>query len=418
MELWRRLILLVSVCAAIWMAKYADLSSVILIKTVDFKELQSKEGKYIGKRMPISEEKQRLLDMPLTEYTDEKTGGRLFQGKNREWEEILQALTTLEEDDRLSKKRSKQKIGKEWSKRLPSDKYPSSYLFFKPDEPPVNFFKDYFKQKHDEIYVSIKEGNKTSYLKLQYRTYSDDNFHFGGGFSNPPNPPTYMLFPYRQYGLYIAMLGLLIYIFIPRQKKHPNAIRYPAWRIVIGDIVAFLMSVPFWAAPFFIVGGSIQVFTVGLPFLFMFWPISFLGIWLMTISAWFASFSLVIMNDRLQISTHKGEREFSYKDMEYFQPIVFKPPKWLIILTWTAALSGRGSAGRALILSSSEHGSLGIRFKNGSDMFISVSDALGTIMLKEFSKIIETLKNAGVQEKKEVREIRSMGLETARLPDV
>lgn len=56
---------------------------------------------------------------------------------------------------------------------------------------------------------------------------------------------------------------------------------------------------------------------------------------------------------------------------EYFQPVVFKPPKWLIMLSWLAALSAKGSmrtgaTGRAMILSSSEYGILSIRFKNGS----------------------------------------------------
>lgn len=405
--------MLVIVCTSIWMAKYADLSPLILIEPVDFAELQGEEGKYMGMRRIITEDRQRLLDMPLTEYTTEKTEGRLFQVEGKQWKEIFQNLITLKEE---------KKVAKEWSKRLPTDQYPGAYFFFKPDESPINAFRNYFKQKHDEVYVSLTEGNKTRYLKLQYRTYSDDDFHFGSGFSNYPTPPTYMLFPYRQYSLYTALSGLLIYIFIPRQKQHPQAIRYPLWRIFLGDVVAMLVIVPFFSFPFFIVGGSTQVFTEGWPFLLFFWPVFFLGVWLLTISAWFASFSLVMMNDRLKFSTHKGEREFSYKDMEYFQPVIFKPPKWLIVLSWLAALSAKGSmrvgaVGRAMILSGAEYGSLSIRLKNGADIFINITDQMGSTALKGFERIVERLKENGVLEKNEVREIRSLGLETVKLPD-
>jgi len=414
MELWRRLILLLCLCIAVWLAKYADLSPVILIETIDFRELQTKEERYMGKRMPITEEKQRLLDMPLTEYTEEKAKSKLFQVEGREWEEVLQKLTILKEDSSLSKKRSKQQIGEEWSKRLPSDQYPGLYFFFKPDEAPVNSMNKYLAKKYDEVYISMLIDGNLRYLKLQYRTYSDDDFHFGTGFSSYHNPPTYMLFPYRQHGLYVALFGLLLYIFIPVPKRHPDAISYPRWRIVMGDIVALLMIVPFFSFPFLIVGGSLQTFTQGWPFLIMFWPISFLGIWLLIISAWFAGFSILMMEDRLVISTYKGGREFFYKDMEYFQPVIFKPPKWLIFLTWTAALSGRGSVGRAMILSGSASGSIGIRMKNKAEIFINITDQMGGTALKGFEKILQKLKENGIQEMDEVREIRSMGLEIMR----
>lgn len=100
--------------------------------------------------------------------------------------------------------------------------------------------------------------------------------------------------------------------------------------------------------------------------------------------------------------------------MEYFQPVIFKPPKWLVILSWLAALSGRGSTGRAILLSSSQTGTIGIRLKNGRDLFIVVTDQMGREALKGFERIIESLRSFGVKELDEVREIRSMGFEVMR----
>ena len=256
-------------------------------------------------------------------------------------------------------------------------------------------------------------------MKAEYRFYSDEDFLIGSGFTNRPTPPTYMLFPYRKYSLWLLLCGFLLYAFLPLRKSHPDEIRYPRWRMVLGDIVALLLSVPFFAFPFFMTGGTLQAFTQGWPLFFFFWPIFFIGLWLWFISAWFASFSLLIGQDAIILSTYKGERKFLFRDMAYFQPVVFKPPKWLIAASWFAALSGRGSAaigaaGRAMILGSSASGSIGIRMRDGSDVFINVTDQMGNNALKGFDTILKKFKANGVEEKDEVREIRSLGLETMR----
>ena len=70
-----------------------------------------------------------------------------------------------------------------------------------------------------------------------------------------------------------------------------------------------------------------------------------------------------------------------------------------------------------MILSGSASGSIGIRLINGADIFINITDQMGSNALKGFERILKKLKENGVQEKDEVREIRSLGLETMKLPD-
>ena len=265
-------------------------------------------------------------------------------------------------------------VAKVWQKRLPSDKYPSKVLFFRPDESPVNSLASQFHHDNDVVYISLTNGNRTEYLQAEYRTYNNEDFLLGSGFINYPTPPIYMLFPYRKYSLWVVLLGLLLYIFLPVQQKNPEAIKYPRWRMVLGDVVSFLMIVPFFFFPFLITGGTLQAFTQGWPLFFFFWPILILGIWLLFISAWLAGFSIVVTDDRLRFFTSKGEREFLYKDMKFYQPVIFKPPKWLIALSWIAALSGKGSSrigatGRAMILSGSASGSIGIQIKKRCGYF-------------------------------------------------
>jgi hypothetical protein len=412
MELWRRLILLFFVCTAILLAKFADLSPLVLVKYIDFAREQKEEGSYMGVRI-MTDEDERLSRLPLNEYIQEKSKGKIFSATSKEWEELLGTVIAVSQE---------KAVAKVWQKRLPSDKYPSKVFFFRPDEAPVNALAGSFKHDNDVVYISLTRGNKTEYLEAEYRTYNNEDFLLGSGFTNYPTPPIYMLFPYRKYSLLLILFGLLLYIFLPVQQKNPDAIKYPRWRMVLGDVVSFLMIVPFFAFPFLITGGTLQAFTQGWPLFFFFWPIFILGIWLLFISAWLAGFSIIVTDDRLRFFTSKGEREFLYIDMDFYQPVIFKSPKWLIALSWIAALSGKGSSrigatGRAMILSGSASGSIGIRLKNGADIFINITDQMGSTALKGFEKILDKLKENGVQEKDEVREIRSLGLETMKLPD-
>jgi hypothetical protein len=412
MELWRRLILLFFICTVILLAKFADLSPLVLVKYIDFAREQKEEGSYMGVRI-MTEEDERLSRLPLNEYIQEKTKGKILPATNKEFEELFVVVTAVSQD---------KTVPKAWQKRLPSDKYPSKVLFFRPDEAPINSLSNQFHHDNDVVYISLTNDNKTEYLEAESRIYNNEDFLLGSGFINYPTPPIYMLFPYRKYSLLVVLLGLLVYIFLPAQQKNPDAIKYPRWRMVLGDIVSFLMIIPFFSFPFLITGGTLQAFTQGWPLFFFFWPIFFMGLWLLSISAWLAGFSIVVTDDRLSFFTFKGVREFLYKDMEFYQPVIFKPPKWLIALSWIAALSGKGSSrisatGRAMILSGSASGSIGIRLKNGADIFINITDQMGSNALKGFEKILDKLKKNSVQEKDEVREIRSLGLETMRLPE-
>jgi hypothetical protein len=411
MELWRRLILLFFICTAILLAKYADLSPLVPVKYIDFAKEQKEEGSYMGVRI-MTEEDERLSKLPLNEYIAEKTKGIIFQASGKDWEKLFGTVISASHE---------QAVAKEWERRLPSDKYPSKVLFFRPIESPVNTLAGYFHHDNDVVYISLNSGNKTEYLEAEYRIYNNEDFLLGSGFTNYPTPPAYIFFPYRKYSLWLVLFGLLLYIFLPVQQKNPEAIKYPRWRMVLGDVVSFLMIVPFFSFPFLITGGALQAFTQGWPLFFFFWPIFFMGIWLLFISAWLAGFSIIVTDNRLRFFTSKGETELLYTDMQYFQPVIFKPPRWLIALSWIAALAGKGSSrigatGRAMILSGSASGSIGIRLKNGADIFINITDQMGSNALKGFERILVKLKENGLQEKDEVREIRSLGLETMRIP--
>ena len=67
-----------------------------------------------------------------------------------------------------------------------------------------------------------------------------------------------------------------------------------------------------------------------------------------------------------------------------------------------------------MILSSSAWSSIGIKMRDGSEVFINVTDQMGSNALAGFDTILKKMRDNGVEEKDEVRQIRSMGLETMR----
>lgn len=412
MELFRRVILLVCVCAAIWLAYLASLEPLVVVRTEDFREKYEKEIRPGSKSSLIASEDRRPSSrLTLSEYISNETKGHLAKVQGKEWAEFFKKVNAFAEG---------QNIGKDWTKRLPNERHPMRILFFKPVEPPLNTVQVNFKKDLDILYLALINGQQTNYLKLEYKQYSNDDFRIGSGFSPYPDPPSYLLYPYRQYSLWIALIGLTLYIFLPRNKK-PVALRYPSWRIVLGDVVSLLLIVTFFTLPILVVQGSMQIFKEGWPLLIFCWPLSLLGIYSMKLSAWFASYQIILLKDRLQLSTYKGDREYLYSDMLYFQPLMFKPPRWLIILMWLAALAGKGAArtggvGRAMILSSSETGSIGISFRDGSYMYINITDQRGKTAFPGAEKILDALKEAGVTEKNEQKVIRSLGFETVGFP--
>lgn len=402
MEPLRRIIFYGCFVLGILLYMYAQLEPVVLVELFNPFENQYSFTKKYAQSLLSETEIQALKDKRLAEIRS-----KTIQIEGSEWEDIYRNLEALQNQRSLNP--DKWNISDKWKKRLPSDRYPSKVFFFKSAEHPVNRVSNYLRYDNDELYLYLISINR--YIKLEYRVYSDDDFHLGSGFSNLPRPPTWILYPSRKIGLILFLMGLIAYIFLPYKTISKDALRYPRWRVIAGDIGVLILIAVFFSLPLFIAGGTVQAFTIGAPITVVMWLISLLGFYSIKISAWYASYQILPLDEGVKIATYKGVSLFRYDEMEYFQPVIFKPPKWLVILTWFAALSGKGGAGRAILLSSSQTGTIGIRLKNGKDLFIAVTDQMGNEALKGFERIIEKLRSFGVKEVDEVKEVRSMGFE-------
>ncbi|MFQ3573721.1 MAG: hypothetical protein SNJ53_03710, partial [Thermodesulfovibrionales bacterium] len=217
--------------------------------------------------------------------------------QGREWLEIYKNLKAH---------RDRNILMDSWKKRLPGDQYPTSSFFYRTTDTPIisisnrlisekTFYLRLAKTKDRED----KTDSLPLMLSLSYVVPTDDNFALGSGYSRYPRPPTWMLYPYRQYSLYIFLFGLASYIFLPVSSISPNAIRYPRWRVISGDIAATLLFFPFFSLPFLISGGLIQAVTVGFPITIPMWLISLLGLYSIKIALWYGSYQIDIKDDGL-----------------------------------------------------------------------------------------------------------------------
>jgi hypothetical protein len=401
MESLRRGILLACICLAVVAAKLAVLKPLIRVQPVDFVEKQKDESKW-------TEEGQRLAGLGLDAYIAEKSKGLLIPVAGTEWERIFDDMKAVEEGSTRNAM---------LRRRVPSDErkyqFVSKSLYYRPGEAPLAGLASRLRAEHDVVYLSLRKGGAVAYLEATLHTFSGVDFRFGTGFSHAPKPPTGFVFPYRPVSLWILLFGLAAYVLLPRRKIEKDALGYPTWRNVMGDIASLLLFVPFFAMPFLIVGGAVQAITQGWILCLIFWPLALLGVWLLRRMAWYASYLIVIRQDAILIKVGKSETIVPLADIAGYHPLILTSPRWLVIASLLAALSGRGSAGvgaagRALVLAGSSYNGLSIDRKDGSSCYLWISDAMGSTALKNAGNLVKTLERAGIPRKKEAVTIRSV----------
>ncbi|MCX6564088.1 MAG: hypothetical protein NTU60_10860 [Candidatus Aminicenantes bacterium] len=405
MELVRRLILLGCVALALWTAKLASLSPLVSVEETDFAKLQEKESRWTDRG-------QYLAQLPREAYIQEVIKNRSRTVSGADWAEFFK--------DTIAAGRGEPTDGA-WTERVGSDdlrwKLTPYKLFFKPGEAPLAAVADAFPVEGGEIFLGLMEGGRPTYLTLKYHRYDDGDFTLGSGFSGSPKPPATFLFPFRKYSLWIALIGLAAYILLPRRKRPPEALFYAGWRIILGDVAAMLLFTTFFGLPLFIIGGSLQVFSQAWPLALILWPLAFVGIWLLRFNAWTASYEILLVPGAIELSTYKEKTNFPFAAMTSYQPLVLRPPRWLIILSWLAALAGRGrqrigAAGRALMIGGSAFSGVGVRMKDGSGAYFWVTDQMGGQALKNAQRMLQMFENAGVPRLDKTKVIESITLPT------
>jgi hypothetical protein len=407
METWRRGILLAGVVLALAMAKFAVLKPLLSLQAVDFAKEQAGERAW-------TDEGTRLKGLPLLEYVAAKTKDAMVSVSGQEWDAVFAGLRAADANEAGARV---------WLERAPADErrwgFSGKWFFFRPSESPVAAIAGRLSADADRLTLEFHRDGEVEYWRAELHIFSSGDFHFGSGFSHSPKPPASFLFPFRKYSLLLVLLGLALYILLPRRRKEKGAIFYPAWRIGLGDFASFLLIVPFFAMPLLIVGGTVQALTQGWMLGLVFWPLALLGVWLLRIMAWYAGYEVDLRRDGVFIRDGHHERMIPFSELAHYRPLDLRPPRWLVWAGLLAAVSGRGSArvgaaGRGLLLAGFSNGGVGLGLKKGSSVFFWITDAMGTTALKNSKKLLPALDRAGVPRLDEVQEIRSVAPPTGQ----
>jgi len=398
-ELWRRLLLLFLGAAGIWLYMYVSPAPLIRIEIVDFEREQQREtsGAYVTDRQV------HLAALPLQEYIDIKTEDSLIDLEGHRWNNFVdQAGATAEG-----------RLPGEWRKRIIPDQLERgsiSYVFFRPDETPISSLIEQVGTFNYPIYLKGQKsgGGEPLYFRMSFITISHDDFYPGSGYGGFYEPPPAFFRPLRTYSYFFILAGLLLYFFLPRPRRGPEAMAYTNSSVIGMDLASVFLFIPFFGLPLFIIGGSVQALTVFLPGTLAFWVIAILALWLVYISSWYASFALTADDKNLVLSHYGGESYIPWKDIEYFQPAEKRYPRWLMILSILAMLSAKNSAEQAgtasrasMALSSVTYG-YRLHHRDGNWMDIWLTNSMGGPVLSGSEKLETVLQQAGIVKKPDV----------------
>lgn len=405
MELARRAALLAAIVLAVGTAKYARLAPLIAVEPLDMAEEQRGETAW-------TEEGRRLRGLPFDDYVAESTRGILFRVDAPIWASFLDGVQAVSRAPEAEARRHP------WAFRVSPGDWDLTYypriIFFRPDEPPLKDLSGQLRNNLDRAVLALERpGGEIRYYEVLYHAYSDEDFQFGSGFSRLPRPPSAIFNPYRKYSLWILLAGVILYVALPRPKRERGSIRYAGWRVALGDVASLLLFVPFFSLPIFIVGGTVQAFTRGWIFLLILWPFALTGAWMLQEMARLAGYEIRLRDDGLEIRVRGKARTVRFRELAFFRPLVLRPPRWLIVLTWLSALAGKGgarsgAAGRGILLGGAAYGGLGLFYKDGSSVNLWITDQMGSTALKNARRITESLDRAGVRREETPLEIRAV----------
>ncbi len=269
----------------------------------------------------------------------------------------------------------------------------SRRLFYRPDEGPFAAIAAGLPKPWG---VARLEHQGRIY-DLQRVTIQHDDFQFGSGYSSLA-PPDRFFRPWRFLSPWLMAAALLAYIAISWPRRAPGDIAHARWRVVMSDLLSTLLFLPFFALPFFIIGGALQTIVVGWPLLIGLWFMAALGLWAFYLAAWSSALAVRVGDDGLMIRSFADWKSFPFAAMCDFGPAIRKSPRWMRVLGVLAAFSGRSGGGAAMLSSSLEYGGLAIRLSAGQVLFLWICTPLGAPTMEGAERIPEALRAAGLAE--------------------
>jgi hypothetical protein len=366
-EIVRQIVLLTCLLAAIASALVPE-PALLAVRPVDFAADQ--------KRLP------RLLtvDESLEEFVARRTEDRVIQVEGSEWAAFFQAVADAA---------GGQPSTADWSARLGAEFGYSRDVFFRPHEPPLYAVTGGLDDNRPFVYLLLYQRNQAQYLGVNYERPRDAS-HYA---------PTWLMYPYRHFSLWVLLAGVAIYVLLPRRRHPKGAAVYSRFHAVImPDVLGCLLAGTFFAIPLFVVPANApaadQMFSWedGWAVLTAIcWLLTLLGAFILAWAAWYAGYEILILPDRLQVTTLWRMQEYLYEAMTGVKkPAIRKSSGWLSCLVLLFALLMPAAAGSVEALQSTEQNDILVECRDGRRLRIR------SMALQGLGRVLKSLKQAGV----------------------
>jgi len=250
-------------------------------------------------------------------------------------------------------------------------------------------------------YLALADSTPTRYLGVTYLR----------PFEMLDNAPPSLAYPWRPFSLWLALLGLAIYVLLPRAKHPPEALTYSRLSaVLLPDLLGFFLFGAFFALPLLVIphaSSDANLFDVerGWIFLTFFgWLFALFGIVLLAIATWYAAYEILVLADRLRVTDLFRQRECLYRDMARVSIYTIEPPRWLMVGGLLVSFFNWRALAPTLIASRAAHG-IEIARKEGRPLRILMNALPGT------ERLLQAFRQQGVPLTPEVEALLELGEE-------
>ncbi|SDY50544.1 hypothetical protein [Tindallia californiensis] len=388
-ELWRRLLLLLCCALAAWFYMYVSTTPLLRVHNAQMERRQEREiaGQF------VTERQRHLAVLPLEEYASVIAGENLVFVEGSEWEIFIRKIA--------------EQNGTNHSTIAPR-------FFFGTEKEPLRKAWIQAANPQDPVFIEyIKADGSKGYMQVTYMTFTNDDFMIGGIGGSYNTPPDDLLYPIRSMAYVFMLVGVLLYVKIPKPKRYADSMHYSSWKNRLLDIIGVALFTMFFALPLFITGGSVQSLALMMPLVIVFWGMAILCSSLMYIAAWNASFSMKVKEDQLMITNYRGGYRISYQDINFIQPADKRYPGWFKWVMFFAMLGSKGSMASVMTshwINSTGVQSQGLRIhmKNGERIDFWLMDQMGNPIFSRVEKLVHSLSGADIPCREEVVTDRSL----------
>lgn len=323
--------------------------------------------------------------IPLAAFIEKEIGERGMRVSGPAWERLSAFLFDGASEKDLASRRSE-------------DVYDTGSLYFTPSEEPFR-----------EVYESMEERDQPfRYLRF----YSSRGPRFFSLSSLDPGTaasrgvPSFVLRPFRRFSLFFLICALGIYFLLPSRKAPEDALGYSRMgSVYVPDVLGLFLSGLFFGAPFLMVPEIFQTARVlsfsegSLYFTLFWWFLAALAATLFYVSAKYATFWLLLLPERVEVHTLRGDWNMAYQDIQLADFKDYRPPGGLRIMMRLGSLMEPRLLAQSLLLESRRDWGVRLVRKDGESFSFLCSGLRGVCLF------FEALERAGVPLSEKLREV-------------